>query len=446
MQQFMVLFREPDGRKDPHTAEPNVDQGSTDQRSITSPFPPEGKFPNDPEAEKIAQHRKNWDRWSEQMNKEHRIAGGMPLTLSGRVLHGANTQGANHGINEGLGPSAGEGLDKVVTEGPHKVGEENVQQTGSLQNVRRLPEKSNVCPSDKEPPVLSDIGGYLLINARDLDEATSLMQSCPIFEFGGYAEIRECMTLPAAQPRSGAGSSSSDISPSPETEPAASDAPLMSKAQPASEAEPSPTAPSLREYVRQTGLPNNVTRLHERADACRPSSEELRQSSMYSLFLVRTLRTSGTSKAPPRSEPPVLDNDPSVRSRNKAIVRRFNTAFIQDSDISAFHEIIDPSVINHTAPAGFSKGADGMRDIIELFRKALTGLEVKILRQVAEDDIVVTHKTFHATHTGPLMGIPPSGQPIVITIIDIVRLHNGKYIEHWGIRDMISSTRVLPKM
>ena len=49
----MVLFREPDGRKDPHTAEPNVDQGSTDQRSITSPFPPEGKFPNDPEDKKL---------------------------------------------------------------------------------------------------------------------------------------------------------------------------------------------------------------------------------------------------------------------------------------------------------------------------------------------------------------------------------------------------------
>ncbi|HEY8972179.1 MAG TPA: ester cyclase [Puia sp.] len=55
---------------------------------------------------------------------------------------------------------------------------------------------------------------------------------------------------------------------------------------------------------------------------------------------------------------------------------------------------------------------------------------------MAEDDIVVTYKAFHAIHTGPLMGIAPSGQPVVITIIDIVRLRNGKYIEHWGIRDM----------
>ncbi|HEY8972180.1 MAG TPA: YciI family protein [Puia sp.] len=191
MQQFLVLFREPDGRKDPHTPE------------------------------EIADHRKSWNLWSEQMNKEHRIIGGMPLTLSGRVLHGA-------------APS--------VIEGPHKVGDEI-------------------------------IGGYLLINAHSLDEATSLMQSCPIFEFGGYAEIRETMTPPG--PSSAAGPASSDIT--------------------------SPIG--------------------------------------------------------------------STQEQNKAIVRRFNTTFIQDGDISAFHEIIDPAIINHTAPAGFSKGADGIFDVIELFRK-----------------------------------------------------------------------------
>jgi predicted ester cyclase len=131
----------------------------------------------------------------------------------------------------------------------------------------------------------------------------------------------------------------------------------------------------------------------------------------------------------------------SVQEQNKSIVRRFNSAFIQDGDIEAFHEIIDPSVINHTAPAGFSKGSAGMFDVIELFRSALTNLKVNILRQVAEDDIVVTYKTLHAVHTGPLMGVPPSGQPVSITIIDIVRLHNGKYVEHWGIRD-VSGLRI----
>lgn len=35
------------------------------------------------------------------------------------------------------------------------------------------------------------IGGFLLIKADTLEDATEMMKSCPIFEFGGYAEIRE---------------------------------------------------------------------------------------------------------------------------------------------------------------------------------------------------------------------------------------------------------------
>lgn len=35
------------------------------------------------------------------------------------------------------------------------------------------------------------IGGFLLLNAVDLDEATEIMTTCPIFEFDGIAEIRE---------------------------------------------------------------------------------------------------------------------------------------------------------------------------------------------------------------------------------------------------------------
>jgi hypothetical protein len=30
-----------------------------------------------------------------------------------------------------------------------------------------------------------------LLTARDFDEAVNIMKSCPIYEFGGYSEIRE---------------------------------------------------------------------------------------------------------------------------------------------------------------------------------------------------------------------------------------------------------------
>ena len=77
---------------------------------------------------------------------------------------------------------------------------------------------------------------------------------------------------------------------------------------------------------------------------------------------------------------------PSQLGENKKIVQRFNTAFIQQGYITAFYEIIDPQVINHTAPPGLSKGADGMRDLILLFRSSLPDLQVEILEQVPGGD------------------------------------------------------------
>jgi len=39
------------------------------------------------------------------------------------------------------------------------------------------------------------IGGYTLIEARDLDQAAELSKGCPIFEGGGVVEVRQVMKM-----------------------------------------------------------------------------------------------------------------------------------------------------------------------------------------------------------------------------------------------------------
>lgn len=39
------------------------------------------------------------------------------------------------------------------------------------------------------------VGGYTLIEARDLEQAVELSKGCPIFEFGGAVEIRPVMKM-----------------------------------------------------------------------------------------------------------------------------------------------------------------------------------------------------------------------------------------------------------
>jgi len=44
------------------------------------------------------------------------------------------------------------------------------------------------------------VGGFSIIEARDLNEAARLASGCPILEVGGSVEVRSVMILPGASP------------------------------------------------------------------------------------------------------------------------------------------------------------------------------------------------------------------------------------------------------
>ncbi len=126
-----------------------------------------------------------------------------------------------------------------------------------------------------------------------------------------------------------------------------------------------------------------------------------------------------------------------VQTANKETVIRFNKAFIEGGDMQAFNEIIASDFINHTAPPGSPTERSGVVYFFNhLLRPAFPDLTVEIYDQVAEGDKVTTRKAFHGTHKGEFMGIPATGRKVVLPVIDILTLKNGKFIEHWGIVDM----------
>lgn len=131
---------------------------------------------------------------------------------------------------------------------------------------------------------------------------------------------------------------------------------------------------------------------------------------------------------------------------NKEIVRRFNREVIEKGDRAVFESLFDDEFINHSAPPGMPNGAEGMWHTFEnILRPAFSGLKVTIHDQIAEGDKVTTRKSISGKHTGPLMGIAPTDQTVSIDVIDIVAIHNGKYIAHWGVNTLPSVLLALQK-
>lgn len=123
--------------------------------------------------------------------------------------------------------------------------------------------------------------------------------------------------------------------------------------------------------------------------------------------------------------------------QNKAIVQRVNLEFIEGGNMDTFNEIFASDFINYTAPAGTPTGPEGVLYFFNhLLKPSFPNLKVVIHDQVAEGNKVTTRKSFHATHKAEFFGVPATNKTVVMEVIDIITLRDGKYIEHWGILDM----------
>jgi predicted ester cyclase len=55
----------------------------------------------------------------------------------------------------------------------------------------------------------------------------------------------------------------------------------------------------------------------------------------------------------------------------------------------------------------------------------------------------MTRKSLRGTHQGELFGVPPTGKPLSIEVIDILRVRDGKITDHWNLVDQLGLMRQL---
>ena len=117
--------------------------------------------------------------------------------------------------------------------------------------------------------------------------------------------------------------------------------------------------------------------------------------------------------------------------RNKAVIRRFVEEVQNQKDWAAFDELNADDFVNHSAPPGVPSDKEGGRMYLGAFLGAFDDM-------IAEGDQVVTKKTFTGTHTEDFNGIPPTGKRVTLQFADIMRVRDGKIVEHWNVIDQMS--------
>jgi steroid delta-isomerase-like uncharacterized protein len=129
---------------------------------------------------------------------------------------------------------------------------------------------------------------------------------------------------------------------------------------------------------------------------------------------------------------------------NKAVVQRFNELVgevFRTGNVDALDEVFAPELVYHLP--GAPPDLQSFKRFLAMFRLACPDMRYTVEDMIAEGDKVVDRLTWQATHQGPFMGIPPTGNRLTVTEIHINRIAEGRIVERWAEVDRLGMMQQL---
>ena len=122
---------------------------------------------------------------------------------------------------------------------------------------------------------------------------------------------------------------------------------------------------------------------------------------------------------------------------NKNIVRRYQEIY-NKNDLDALSEVLTEDLLTPKILPGVKPGLEGAKQVHATSLIGMPDWHTRIDDLIAEGDKVVARITMTGTHTGDFWGIPATGKRVEYTGVYVVRIAEGKIVEHWGEEDGIS--------
>ncbi len=122
---------------------------------------------------------------------------------------------------------------------------------------------------------------------------------------------------------------------------------------------------------------------------------------------------------------------------HKSILRRFYEE-ISAGNLEVIDELVADEVVEHEEFPGIEPNKEGVKQFFALMRSAFPDLRMEPHEMLAEGELACARVTITGTHDGEFMGLAPTGKPIEIETIDMLRIRDGQAVEHWGVTDSMT--------
>jgi predicted ester cyclase len=120
-----------------------------------------------------------------------------------------------------------------------------------------------------------------------------------------------------------------------------------------------------------------------------------------------------------------------LTSTPEAVLRRFYEEFWNNGNAEAADELVDPHVVDHQLYDGQQGGIAGFKQLVDEWRVGFPDMSEEIEEIIVQGDLAVGRFRLRGTHTGPFLGIAPTGRSVEIRGIDMVRVVDGRITDFW---------------
>ncbi len=117
---------------------------------------------------------------------------------------------------------------------------------------------------------------------------------------------------------------------------------------------------------------------------------------------------------------------------NKALVRRYYEQVLNAGNLNVLDELLAPNYKRYLTANAAPLDAAAQKKRLAGMRAVFPDLNITLDDLIAEGDRVTARMTIRGTQKAAFMGIPPTGKQVTVSAVEVIRIENGKLVEHWG--------------
>jgi len=101
-------------------------------------------------------------------------------------------------------------------------------------------------------------------------------------------------------------------------------------------------------------------------------------------------------------------------------------------NLDELDDFVTADFVEHEDLMGMPMNRDGVKQFFTMLRAAFPDYSMRATHMVEEGDLLAARFEARGTQNGEFAGVAPTGRSFTVYGFDLLRVSNGRALEHWG--------------